>query len=377
MRLFLLFIVLTSWASFAQEMSIGLFRTSKLQSIEITAENCRYTVYLDGDSVSVLDSLKTISIKQASGNLKLILTDGTVKNGVYVALKSDSTVNQAILNPKSPSLNKRRYDGDFQIKVGSGGMTVVNKVPISNYLSGVIESEGGAGRNLEYYKVQALMSRTYALKNRTRHRKEGFELCDDVHCQAYLHKVIYDSTICQAVELTANEVLEDSNGKLVNTYFYANCGGQTSDASYVWNQSVDYCVPFRDTFCIHTKQATWTKKVYKDDWLNFLVKKYHFPRNDSIITPLAFNFTQEDRKAFFIHPSFGIPLRDLRTRFNLKSTYFDVHTEGEYVIIEGRGFGHGVGLCQEGAMQMADYGFSYKQIAQFYFEGVKVILLED
>jgi len=55
--------------------------------------------------------------------------------------------------------------------------------------------------------------------------------------------------------------------------------------------------------------------------------------------------------------------------FNLKSTYFSVREEGGYVIINGRGFGHGVGMCQEGAMKMAAYNFNYEQITQFYFPG--------
>ena len=81
-----------------------------------------------------------------------------------------------------------------------------------------------------------------------------------------------------------------------------------------------------------------------------------------------YNFDQVQRKAFFIHPSLGIPLRDLRKKFKLKSIYFSSHLDGDYIILEGRGFGHGVGLCQEGAMQMAKDGYSHSQIARFYFK---------
>ena len=88
---------------------------------------------------------------------------------------------------------------------------------------------------------------------------------------------------------------------------------------------------------------------------------------------MAYNFEQLDRMAFFIHPSLGIPLRDLRSKFNLKSTYFSVSDAGNNVLINGRGFGHGVGLCQEGAMGMASAGIDYKQIAKFYFENVDVL----
>ncbi len=74
-----------------------------------------------------------------------------------------------------------------------------------------------------------------------------------------------------------------------------------------------------------------------------------------------------------ILPQLGIPLRDLRRHFRLKSTWFDVHLEGGYVVLDGHGFGHGVGLCQEGAMNMAKHNYSYAQIMQFYFSNVHLI----
>ena len=88
---------------------------------------------------------------------------------------------------------------------------------------------------------------------------------------------------------------------------------------------------------------------------------------------LLFEFEQENRKAFYIHPSLGIPLRDLRKKFRLKSTYFSSRLEGNKIVLTGRGFGHGVGLCQEGAMNMAKLGYDYTQIARFYFHEVKII----
>ena len=74
--------------------------------------------------------------------------------------------------------------------------------------------------------------------------------------------------------------------------------------------------------------------------------------------------------AFYQSPVLGIPLRDLREQFGLKSTYFSCYPEGNEVVIKGKGFGHGVGLCQEGAMKMSKYGYNYLQIAQFYFPNV-------
>jgi stage II sporulation protein D len=128
---------------------------------------------------------------------------------------------------------------------------------------------------------------------------------------------------------------------------------------------------FIDTFCIHTRQATWRTTINKRKWADFLNQEYGV--SEKKYGNYIYNFDQIERKAFFIHPSLGIPLRDLRQKFHLKSTFFSSYLNGDQVVLEGRGFGHGVGLCQEGAMRMAELGYGYSQIARFYFHNVQVI----
>ena len=276
------------------------------------------------------------------------------------------------LKGSSPITKIHSYHGSLLLSVVKGKLQPINTVSLDDYLAGVVESEGGGGKHLEYYKVQAVMSRSYALKNSSRHQKEGFQLCDDVHCQAYHNRCRTEMKIKEAVNATRGEVIVDQKGNIITTYFYANCGGQTSPASYVWNTDVSYCESFIDTFCIHTKQANWEKRIPKAKWESFIQKEYGINLSDSTLKSVAYSFKQEQRKAFYIHPSLGIPLRDLRSEFGLKSTFFDVSLIGEEVVLNGKGFGHGVGLCQEGAMQMAKLGYHYSQIALFYFTEVKL-----
>jgi stage II sporulation protein D len=241
---------------------------------------------------------------------------------------------------------------------------------MTNYLQGVIESEGGGGQELEFYKVQALMSRTYALKYKTKHKFEDFDLCDRVHCQAYHSMMRFTPLIETAVNETKGMVMTDKRGNFVDAYFHANCGGQTCEPEFVWNEGIDYLRTFKDTFCIYTKQANWEKRISKEKWRNFLVAKYNYPIEDSLYRSMIYTFNQTDRVAFYQNPVFGIPLRDIRYEFGLRSTYFSCFPEGNDVVIIGRGYGHGVGLCQEGAMKMAKFGYTYLQIAHYYFPGV-------
>jgi stage II sporulation protein D len=354
-------------------MRIGILRQYKVSKINLKIDRGVYEVYSDTSNIVRLVEGDVIQLNYYNGRVQ-VLKDG-VDLRLATKLKIIPNTQKSVIQYSSiqPSFKSRYYQDGLEVSANSSNLTLVNLVDMDNYLGGVIESEGGGGRHIEYYKVQALMSRTYALKNIKRHEKDGFQVCDGVHCQAYLNMLRHTPSINVAVKATTGMVMVDDRNNLITSYFSANCGGQTCDAAFVWNTSVPYLESFRDTFCIHTKQATWEKKVSKAQWDNYLNKEFGFDRLPIGTSDQRYSFIQDDRKAFYIHPSLGVPLRDLRQKFNLKSTFFSTSLVGDEVVIKGRGFGHGVGLCQEGAMNMAKSGFTYEQIALFYFSNVSII----
>lgn len=367
----LIFLLGISIPSIAQQLRIGVLRDYKTQRLVFSYNNGSYSIYGDTTDFGSILPNEFIEVSFAETGvvrLKKGITELGLFSKIFITQNYPNT--SIILSSRQPIVKDRKYKDDFEVTAGTDGLLFVNLVDINNYLAGVVESEGGPGRELEYYKVQALMSRTYALKYKERHIKEGFDLCDRVHCQAYHHMLKYTPSIDSAVQQTKGIVMMDEKGELLDSYFHANCGGQTSEPEIVWNKAVPYLNSFKDTFCIYTKQATWEKRVSQSKWQNFLIYKYNYPYTDSLYGGLIFTFTQPQRLAFFQNPALGIPLRDLREEFDLKSTYFNCYPEGSDVVIRGRGFGHGVGLCQEGAMKMAKYGYNYLQIAQYYFPNV-------
>lgn len=359
-------------------MRIGVYRDYNMQRIVFAHNEGSYTVIGDTTEFGTILPNEFVDLSLTTdGRIRLKI--GTLEMAVVdkvnlVSLK----LNQSLTySPRLPQVKERKYRDDVEITPTEKGLTIVNLVDINNYLDGVVESEGGGGRGLEYYKVQALMSRTYAMKYKDRHIKEGFGLCDRVHCQAYHNQLRFTPLIDSAVESTTGMVMVDAQNQLVDAYFHANCGGQTSEPDHVWNNPIPYLRTFRDTFCIYTKQATWEKRIPQSEWTSFLVSRYNYPIDDSVLGPMIFTFNQPDRSAFFQYPWLGIPLRDIRLEFNLKSTFFNCSPDGQDVVLRGRGNGHGVGLCQEGAMKMAGYGYNYLQIALYYFPGVRVINYYD
>ena len=362
----------------AQQMRIGVLCDHEIKRIVFAYNEGSYNVIGDSTEFATILANEFVDVS-LTADRRISLKVGTTEVAVVkkVALISTKLGHSLTYSPRSPQVKERKYKDDVEIIVGEKGLTIINLVDIQYYLSGVVESEGGGGRDLEYYKVQALMSRTYAMKYKDKHSKEGFGLCDRVHCQAYHNQLRFTPLIDSAVRLTAGMVMVDQRNNLVDAYFHANCGGQTSEPDYVWNNKVPYLSTFKDTFCIYTKQATWEKRIPQKDWKEFLVTRYNYPVNDTVLGEMIYTFNQPDRCAFFQYPWLGIPLRDLRTQFGLKSTFFNCYPEGPDVVLRGRGYGHGVGLCQEGAMKMAKFGYSYLQIALYYFPGVRVINYND
>jgi stage II sporulation protein D len=361
---------------YAQQLRIGLFRDYNVQRIVLSFNNGSYSIFADTNDFGAILPNEYIEVSFIRKGI-LALKKGTEELGVFsqILVIQNNQGASLVLAPKSPNLKQRKYKDDFELSAGAKGVSIVNLADMDNYVAGVVESEGGTGKPPEYYKVQALISRTYALKYLGKHKKEGFDLCDRVHCQAYYNMVKYSPAIDSAVLATHDLVLETDNGKLIDAYFHANCGGQTCEPHLVWNEEIEYLSSFRDTFCIYTRQATWEKRISQKDWVDFLVLKYSYPIYDSLCASMICSFEQPERVAFYLHPVFGIPLRDIRDHFDLKSTFFSCYPDGDYVLLKGKGFGHGVGLCQEGAMKMARLGYTFEQIALYYFPGVKLVNL--
>jgi stage II sporulation protein D len=369
------------FAAYAQTLQIGLYTATNVKELQLSVGSGSYlltAVLPDGKQYALyLTSLAQGRFK-INGNLVQFYQAGNLRSEakqfelLQLAKEDFCSWSVPLISSKT-----RTYEGDFSIKVQKGNLQLINEIDIETYLDGVVSCEGGPGHQKAYYQAQAVISRTYALRNRKRHQKDGYELCERVHCQSYLHKRTGSAIIDSAVNQTRSIVLLDQTGAYFPTFFHANCGGQTCEPQDVWNEQITGLKSFKDTFCVHTKQATWEKRIPLQTWTTFLVKNYGFPIEDSLSNKLLQSFKQPQRAAFYLHPVYGIPLRDLRDQFKLKSTFFDAVVEGQEMVLYGRGFGHGVGLCQEGAMQMAKKGYSYEQILRFYYGGAKLAQIKD
>ena len=265
------------------------------------------------------------------------------------------------------------YSGDLECRSDLATILLINTCDIEKYISGVVKAEGGSGRHEEYFKAQAVITRTYTYKNLGKHIFDGYDLCDDTHCQVY-KGITNDPLIIKAVLHTKGMVITTPDSSLIYAAFHSNCGGETSPSEYVWLASLPYLKKVIDPYCTKSGNAKWEKKVSLKDWTRML-KNNGAVNLSSDITSYAFE--QSVRKRDYVTATLSVPLRAIRDDLGLKSTWFSVSVLGDSVILKGRGYGHGVGLCQEGAMTMARTGKNYKAIIGFYYRNVKIISIDN
>jgi stage II sporulation protein D len=261
---------------------------------------------------------------------------------------------------------RKIYSGDLKCMPDLGTLLLINTCDIETYIAGVVQAEGGSGNNPEYFRTQAVIARTYMYRYIDKHINDGYNLCDNTHCQAF-NGITGDSLINSAVVSTRGLVILGPDSSLIISAFHSNCGGETSPSEDVWLTVQSYLKKMPDPNCLSSRNARWRRSFSISDWIGYLIKAGlpAAPENISLL-----NFSQLTRLNEYRVDTFSIPLRQIRTDLDLRSTWFSVMVKEDSVILNGRGYGHGVGLCQEGAMAMAEKGFDYKQIISYYYKGV-------
>ena len=359
--------------SFADLVRVGLFSGSSCASAEWVVADGNYSLVLPNGRKEDLKTGSTLSVAVSGAACRVKINDrllGSFSKVKMVSFLDDGTIRIKLPRPEP---NQFTYGGHFEITAVKGKLRVVNLVDLESYVAAVVESEIGANSNAEFLKVQSVLCRTYCLGHLDRHAAEGFQLCDQVHCQAYKGKNRFNKTAEDAVLATRNKVLVDSDNHLIIAAYHSNCGGQTLSADSVWSLHVAYLVPVADTFCLSGRHAAWMVTMSLRTWKDYLEEKGVIDqKTDSLMPDSLFAYNPPGRTSTFMMNGKKIPLKTIRDSWKLKSTWFSIRVSGDSLLFAGCGFGHGIGLCQEGAMKMADYGKTFAEIIGFYFHEVRL-----
>jgi stage II sporulation protein D len=353
-------------------VNIRIFSQLKVQAFTVSAEAGTYGIWANGTEITSTLKTPLIKISYINDSIEVKTFETIIGRYKKIKLASPDFIKSFRLKLISPERKPRFYEDNLTVEVEAGNLKLINEIVLDNYISGVVQAESGKRSYQEFYKVQAILARTFALSHLQKHATEGFSLCDHTHCQAYFGKTT-ELDIMKAVSETKDKVVVDDNLNLIEAAFHSNSGGQTANSEDVWGSKLSYLRSVNDTFSTKMPNAKWERKMAKEDWLSYLKLKHNYPIQDSNARWLAMNFKQDSRKPYLEVNNIRVALKNVRTDLQLKSTFFTIIPQGDTLLFKGRGFGHGVGMCQEGAMRMAKIGYKYPQVINFYYQNIQLI----
>ena len=305
-------------------------------------------------------------------------------------------------------------------------ITLINRLPLETYLECVVGSEMNPSAPLEFLKAHAVISRSWALgKIKDIHHREnsgkensdhtligwddtachhGFHVCSDDHCQRYQGLQPISEKSLQAIRDTHNEILTTPEGHLLDARFSKCCGGQTEMFSTCWQPEKESCLEsFKDPWCdlslltpasrrallssvlkdydLFTEGYgyTWEAEISKKDVEKNLWDKFGRRVGEvQSLEPLhrglsgRIDLLRVTGSEGYLNIGKELWIRRLLSHSHLYSSAFEIEDIGESFKFRGKGWGHGVGLCQIGAANMAFQGAGYREILSFYYPGSKI-----
>lgn len=310
-----------------------------------------------------------------------------------------------VVSPRTPGqfvrVDGRDYRGEVSLIPGPSGLTVVNRLGLESYLAGVLSAEMGRREPIEEQALyaQAVVSRTYAVRNQGKRRALGFDLYGSVSDQVYGGVGAETAMGWEAVRGTRAQILT-WQGRPIDAFFYSTCGGRTESGVAVFQLAGDpYLKSVSDVdadglaYCRFSPRFRW-REEYTGDSLEAMLRRT-LPGLTQV-SPAAVDRVEEVRVSSRT-PSGrvdGVEVRlagrrvtvtgqSVRRAFlmpngeMIRSTAFDITTRADgatvsWLAIDGRGAGHGVGFCQWGAVGRAREGQGYRQILAAYYPSTTI-----
>jgi stage II sporulation protein D len=276
-----------------------------------------------------------------------------INNVEYRADRPISTHLTGQLQLEAAGSPRISVEGPLEVAAHDGRLLLTLRMPLEEYVAGVLAGESSIFRSEEALKAMAVAARTYAVRHARRHRAEGFDFCDTTHCQD-LRLAARSERLRSAVEATEAELLW-YEGAPADTYYSRHCGGttETGDAPYLPQQS--------DTFCLGAGRAEWHCELRKQDLGGAVAILRRTPSGR--VAEVRAGGRRMSAADFQLAVGRALGWDTIR------SNYYDITDRGDRILFQGYGSGHGIGLCQIGTEQRGLAGQNYRQILAFYYPG--------
>ncbi len=259
--------------------------------------------------------------------------------------------------------------GVLEIRGGRGGLWLVDRLPLEEYVARVVEAEMGGGWPLEALKAQAVAARSFALRRCLQRQEEAYDLVASTSDQAFARGSIAEGRVRQAVQETFGEVLAFEGFPAEATYS-ACCGGRTGSAEEVFGEKVPYLRSNPDPYCAGCPGGEWQRNVARAELEKALVRAGRIRGKVARCETDAGTLVCRAGDARLeLRPA---ELRRLLGPALVPAARFSIKVEKTGLVLAGRGRGHGVGMCQWGARGMAEQGSDYREILRRYYPGAEL-----
>ncbi|HIO70243.1 MAG TPA: SpoIID/LytB domain-containing protein [Nitrospirales bacterium] len=322
------------------------------------------------------------SWSQYNRDLKVL----SVPGGIQVNTQRYS-VQALTIRGKAETLkvNDLWVQGSVKLIKKRGRLLVVNSVDIEEYLVGVLLGEVPSAWPLEVLKVQAIASRTYALYQKAKERYLHYDLVATTMDQVFTGAAPPNPTaferrsrakVVKAVNATRGQFVA-FNGQPILAAFHSTAAGQTEDALQVWSEDIPYLKGVACPWDHESKFYDWTREIPVTTLEQRLRNNGHAVGIVASITPMVMTRSERVGSLRVLHSKGELVIRgeDFRKALGytaLLSTKFEIEHFGKNIVFHGKGAGHGVGLCQWGAKELAESGLNEHAILQYYYPGTVI-----
>ncbi len=391
MKKLILALLALSWASFPSRAEtpnfrIELFSNRVVKSLSVQATR---------QSVKLCDAKsEKRCVLVPPGQSTTCLADGIVRCRFG---GSNPRFARLVINSAAPVRVVPSFDGkngpsttvlipNADIDVADGRLQVVTVLDLDSYVSGVLKGEASVLEAPAARQAMAILARTWALRWKGRHSQQGYDFCSLTHCQVFdpaqaAEEYGADSPD-EAVRSTRGRVLK-FHGELADPYFTACCGGRTEAAGNVWpDRAQPYLISIRDPYCLSNRHASWNKSLPAESVRQVLSETLHLPLSGEL-SEISVVKRDASGRALVLRvvagSSWNIDANQFRYAIGrrlgwgmVQSNLYVIQRQGDFWVFSGHGLGHGVGLCQAGAEQMARMGASAERILHTYFPGTEI-----
>lgn len=363
------------------------YTSSKTIRLESTVD------FISGNSkLAIVNRGNEIQVKPSSNSLNI-----SIRDRKYV-------LNEFFLSPAGEDniivIDGRKYKGRINISNSNGNLIFINQISLEDYVKGVMLKEmplGKGNENYEALKAFSICVRTYAF-TKIFERKLHYDILPDTRDQVYGGVEGESELSNKIVDETRSQILTFNNQPAI-IFYHSTCGGITEDASNVFsNAQVTYLKSVIDgspANCTISPRYSWTEIIPEYQIINRLQKSGHLNSNNYSIKSIRINSRFESGRVNELEirlntargeeksvKLYGNNIRSvIRTADDksiLRSNFFEISgPSGGNIVIKGRGAGHGVGLCQWGAISLSRKGIDYKQILDHYYPGTEIKSIDD